>query len=217
MKVITIDGPAGVGKGTLARLLAAHYGWAYLDTGALYRATARRCLAEGVSPENAAGVAAALQPEDLTHPDLRQEAVGALASQVAAVPAVRQALFDYQRRFVMMPPGGVAGAVLDGRDTGTVICPEAPVKFFLTAAAEIRAERRLKELQERGDPAIYDTILREIQERDLRDQSRAVAPLVPAADAVILDTSRKTIQDVFDEAVRWINQRCSTTDFPAVH
>ena len=207
MSVITIDGPAGVGKGTLARNLASHYGFVYLDTGALYRATARCCLANGILPEAAAPVAASLTPGDLTHPDLRREVVGAMASRVAAIPDVRAALVEYQRRFAATPPNGAKGAVLDGRDTGTVICPEAPVKFFLTADPEIRAQRRLKELQERGEPAIYETILREIQERDVRDQTRAVAPLVPAADAVILDTSRKTIQDVFHEAALCINQR----------
>ena len=205
--VITIDGPAGVGKGTLARNLAAHYGFAYLDTGALYRATALRCLALAVPPEDAAACAATLTPEDLAHPDLRQEAVGAMASRVAAIPDVRAALVEYQRRFAAQPPNGAAGAVLDGRDTGTVICPDAPAKLFLTASAEIRAERRLKELQERGEAAIYDTILREIRERDARDQGRAIAPLVPAADAVIIDTSCKTIADVFDFAVRCIDQR----------
>lgn len=212
--VITIDGPAGVGKGTLARSLAAHCGWAYLDTGALYRATARRCLAAGIPPEDAAPLAASLTPEDLTHPDLRQEAVGAMASRVAAIPAVRQALLDYQRRFAATPPGGALGAILDGRDTGTVICPDAPLKFFLTARAEIRAARRLKELQERGEAAIYDTILREIRERDLRDQTRAVAPLVPAPDAIILETSDRTIAEVFDEATRWIARRFPATDSP---
>jgi CMP/dCMP kinase len=205
--VITIDGPAGVGKGTLTRMLAVPYGFAYLDTGLLYRLVAQRAIEKGVAPEDAAGLTDCIVPEDLRNPALRQESLGVMASRIAAVPAVRQALLDYQRGFAVRPPDGARGVILDGRDTGTVICPEAPAKLFLTASAEIRAERRLKELQERGDAAIYDTILKEIRERDARDQSRAVAPLVPAADAIVLDTSHKTVIEVFEEATGIVNKR----------
>jgi cytidylate kinase len=194
---ITIDGPAGAGKGTLAVRLAARLGFAHLDTGKLYRAVGLAVLHAGGDPADAAAAVAAARALDaaaiaagaLADPELAGDRAAAAASKVAAIPAVRQALLDFQRDFAAHPPGGAAGAVLDGRDTGTVVCPGAPAKFFVTASAEVRAERRHKELLARGEASIYARVLAEIRERDERDSSRAVAPLKPAADACLIDTS----------------------------
>lgn len=186
--VIAVDGPVAAGKGTLARRLAECLGLRHLDSGLLYRATAACLLSAGADPsheEAAAHTAAGLTEDDLRRPDLRGEAVGRAASVVAALPAVREAVLDYQRRFAARPPG----AVIDGRDIGTVVCPDAQVKIFVTASAAERARRRHSELVGRGEEVAYDTVLADLEERDRRDSTRAVAPLRPAGDAVILDTT----------------------------
>jgi len=190
--IIAIDGPAAAGKGTLALRLAAELGFAHLDTGRIYRAVAAKALAAGAEPEDAAAAVRAaetLGPEDLARGDLRREEVGRGASVVAAVPEVRAALLAFQRRFAENPPGGEAGAVLDGRDVGTVVCPGAEVKFYVTASPEVRAQRRHKELLERGERSIYARVLQEVRDRDARDSGREAAPLRPAEDAVVLDTT----------------------------
>lgn len=190
--VIAIDGPAAAGKGTLARRLADHLGYAYLDTGLLYRAVGMKVVRAGGDPadEGAATVAAAgLDANELMAADLRCDQAAMAASKAAAIAGVRAALLAFQRRFATHPPNGASGAVLDGRDIGTVVCPDAHVKLFITASIEVRAERRLKELRQRGLKAIHDAVLREMQERDERDSLRAVAPLEPAVDAVVIDTS----------------------------
>jgi cytidylate kinase len=209
---IAIDGPAAAGKGTLARRLAAEYNLAYLDSGSLYRGTALTLLREGLeAPAEAAAVAAAqkLKPELLTDPELRAEATGRLASQVAAIPAVRAALLDWQRDFAQRPPGGKPGAVLDGRDIGTVVLPDAMVKLFITASDEARALRRFKELQAKGETAIYARVLEDMRERDSRDTARSTAPMRPAEDALIIDTSALDADQVFRLAKDHIDQRLS--------
>jgi cytidylate kinase len=197
---IAIDGPAAAGKGTLARRLAAEYNLAYLDSGSLYRGTALTLLRDGLqSPAEAVAVAAArkLRPELLSDPELRAEATGRLASQVAAIPAVRAALLDWQRGFAQRPPGGKRGSVIDGRDIGTVVLPEAMVKLFITASDEARALRRFKELQAKGENAIYARVLEDMRERDARDTARSTAPMRPAEDALIIDTSALDADQVF--------------------
>jgi cytidylate kinase len=208
--VIAIDGPAAAGKGTLARRLADSYSLAFLDTGALYRGTALTLLRQGIdSPveSEASAAAKALKPELLTDPELRAEATGALASKVAAIPAVRAALLDWQRNFAARPPAGKSGAVLDGRDIGTVVLPDAKVKLFITASVEARAMRRLKELQARGEAAIYATVLEDMRERDARDTARSTAPMRPAEDAKIIDTSALDADEVFRQAQAYIATR----------
>lgn len=202
--VVAIDGPAAAGKGTLARRLAAHLGYAYLDTGLLYRAVGLKVLQADADPDNgaaAAAAAASLAATDLDDPALRGDAAADAASRVAAVPEVRGALLDFQRRFAQQPPHEAPGAVLDGRDIGTVVCPDADLKLFVTATLEVRAARRLKELQQRGLAAIDSRVLREMQERDARDSARAVAPLEPAADAAVIDTSELDPDAVFSAAL----------------
>ncbi len=202
--VVAIDGPAAAGKGTLARRLAAHLGFAYLDTGLLYRAVGLKVLQAGGDPDDAvaaAVTAASLEASDLEESALRGDAAAGAASRVAAIPEVRQALLDFQRQFARRPPQGAAGTVLDGRDIGTVVCPDADLKLFVTAALEVRAARRLKELRQRGLEAIDSRVLREMQERDARDSARAVAPLEPAADAVVIDTSVLDPDAVFSAAL----------------
>jgi cytidylate kinase len=209
--IIAIDGPAAAGKGTLARRLARHYGLAYLDTGSLYRAVALKVLEAGGDPgkeTQAAAAARAVGPADLDRPALREERVGAAASKVAVHPAVRQALLEFQRNFARKPPAGAKGAVLDGRDIGTVICPEPDViKFFVSASLETRALRRLKELQEKGDSPIYTAVLQDMKERDARDANRGLAALKKAPDAVDLDTSALDADQVFALALRFIGSR----------
>ena len=182
--IIAIDGPAASGKGTIARAIAAHFGFHHLDTGLLYRATG----AKGGDPVEAART---LTPEDLVRPDLRSDEAGQAASRVAAIPAVRAALVDYQRRFAAQEPG----AVLDGRDIGTVICPDAAVKLYVTASDRARAIRRAAELG-----ADADAVLEQLRERDRRDSERATAPLKPAPDAVLLDTTGLSIHEAVERA-----------------
>lgn len=190
---VAIDGPAAAGKGTLARALAEHFGFGYLDTGLLYRAVGAR-VADGQDP-----IAAAhdLSDADFVRDDLRSVEMGGWASQVAAIPEVRQALLTYQRDFAARPQG----AVLDGRDIGTVICPDADVKLYVTASAEVRAKRRWDEI-EQAMP--YEEVLAQVRERDARDMNRADAPLRPAADAKILDTSELSISDVLTQAINTV-------------
>jgi cytidylate kinase len=202
--IIAVDGPAAAGKGTLARRLALALNLAYLDTGALYRAVGLSVLRAGGDPaDEAAAVEAAenLDRSILDDPELRGDAAAGAASKVAAIPAVRQVLLAFQHDLAANPPAGKQGAILDGRDIGTVVCPEADVKIFVTASAEARAERRLKELQGRGIEAIYANVLQDMKERDARDQARAVAPLVPAEDAHILDTTDLDADEAFEQAL----------------
>lgn len=202
--VIAIDGPVAAGKGTLARRLAARYGYAYLDTGSLYRAVGSKVLRLGGDPADEAvaiNAAETLTEMDLAAPDLRSEPVGLAASKVASIPGVRAALLDYQRRYAAQPPGGKPGAVLDGRDIGTVVCPDAPVKLFVTASDEIRAQRRYKELLDRGENATFEQVLADLRRRDAQDQARAAAPLKPAEDAHLLDTSDLDIEAAVAAAV----------------
>jgi len=207
--IIAIDGPAAAGKGTLARRLADDLNLAYLDTGLLYRATGLGVLRAGGDPDDpvAAGEAArALSPDHLSDPELRADATAQAASRVAVVPAVRAALLDFQRGFAANPPKGRRGAVLDGRDIGTVVCPHADVKLFVVASVEARAERRLKELRERGLEAIETRVLQDMKERDARDSQRDVAPLAPADDALVLDTTELTPDAVFETALAYIEK-----------
>ncbi len=197
--MIAIDGPAASGKGTIARRLAAYFGLPHLDTGSLYRSVALRLLREGADlhdVEAAENAARSLTPGDLSDPRLREEKTGEAASIVSAMPGVRAALLDYQRTFALQP----GGAVLDGRDVGTVICPDADAKLFVTAAAAVRAKRRADELKARGEAADEGRILQDIEARDRRDAERAVAPLKPAADAHLLDTSNLSIEAAFEAA-----------------
>lgn len=196
---IAIDGPAAAGKGTVARQLAAHFGFAHLDTGLLYRATGRRTL-DGTDPVDAAR---ALTAADLQADNLRTPEVGQAASRVAAVPEVRQALIDFQRAFAMR----AGGAVLDGRDIGTVICPDAEVKLFVTASDDVRARRRHAELTGTGHDVTLDEVLADLRQRDARDCARAAAPLIPADDAVQLDTSLMSIEQAIKAALETVQKR----------
>ena len=208
--IVAIDGPSASGKGTLARRLAEALDFAYLDTGMLYRAVGAAVLAAGADPgEAAAAVEAArtLEISDLERPGLRGEAVGQAASIVAVMPGVRGALLGLQRRFAVAPPGGQAGAVLDGRDIGTVVCPEAEVKIFVTASLEGRARRRHKQLLERGEASIYARVVQEMRARDRRDSERAAAPLRPAPDAVVLDTNELDAGAAFRAALEIVDSR----------
>lgn len=192
---VAIDGPAAAGKGTISRAVAARFGFAHLDTGALYRAV-------GVKGGDPVAAARGLVPEDLARDDLRTLEAGQAASRVAVIPEVRQALLEFQRSFARR----AGGAVLDGRDIGTVICPEAEVKLFVTASAEVRAHRRWLEVG--GDQA---RVLAEVRERDARDMGRADAPLRPAEDAVVLDTSDMSVDEAVAKAVAVIAQKMRET------
>jgi cytidylate kinase len=207
--IIAIDGPAAAGKGTLAKRLAEHFDLAYLDTGLIYRAVAAKVLAAGGPVDEAAVLDAAesLRITDLETPGLRGEAVSERASQVAAMPTLRDAVLGIQRRFAHSPPIGRRGAVLDGRDIGTVVCPEADVKLFVTASIEERTARRHKELLARGEASIYAQILQDMEKRDARDSGRATAPLKPAQDALVLDTTNLDPDAVFKAALILISKQ----------
>jgi cytidylate kinase len=206
-RVVAVDGPAAAGKGTLARRLAAELGLPYLDTGLLYRAVGRRVLDAGADPRDAAaaeGAARALTPADLDRPDLRGPEADMAASAVAVIPAVRAALLDWQRDF-----GRRHGAVMDGRDIGTVIFPDAPAKLFVTASPEARARRRHAELAARGVDRPLAEVEAEMRARDAQDAARATAPMQPADDAVLLDTTALGIEDAFATALAIVRARLS--------
>jgi len=209
--IIAIDGPAASGKGTLARKLAGHLNFAYLDTGALYRAVALQVVQAGGNVENQQDVlkaASKLHEIDLGNPALRSESTGALASKVAAIPALRAELLDFQRAFAKAPPDGKAGAILDGRDIGTVVCPDADIKLFIMADVETRTKRRL--LEQFGPKASdkdFQTILDDLIQRDARDTNRASSPLKPAENAHLLDTTNSDIEAVFEQALKLITNR----------
>lgn len=197
---VAIDGPAAAGKGTISKAVARTFAFAHLDTGLLYRATGRKLLETGLSPEEAAY---AITSDDLNRDGLRTQAVAELASQVAAMPEVRAALVTFQREFARRD----GGAVLDGRDIGTVICPKADVKLFVTASAECRAERRWRELTGSGQSATYASVLAEVRKRDARDSGRADAPLRPAADAILIDTTDMSIDDAVQAAETVVREK----------
>lgn len=202
--IIAIDGPAAAGKGTLARQIADHFGYAYLDTGSLYRAVAHAVVRAGKAPSDAAAALAAaeqLDPGAIDQKAIRTAEIGQAASIVAAMQPVRDAILAFQRNFAENPPGGAPGAVLDGRDIGTVVCPDADVKLFVTASPEVRAHRRWLELKGSGSSVPEAQILDEVRERDKRDQERATSPLIPAADAHLLDTSDLSIEASFEAAL----------------
>ena len=205
MAVIAVDGPAASGKGTIARALAEHFGLPFMDTGLLYRAVALNLWRWGGDPGSEFDALRACDELNLDEgdPELRSEPVSKIASRISAYPEVRAALLDRQQSFA----GQVSGGVLDGRDIGTVIAPHADVKLFVTATAEVRAERRKRELESRGMHATYDDVLADIRARDERDSHREVAPLVPAKEAILLDTSNLTIEQAISEAVRVTEQR----------
>ena len=203
--IIAIDGPAASGKGTLGKKLAVHYGFRHLDTGLLYRAVAKALIDAGQSPSNrarAVAAAEALDPTGFDEAALKSQEVGEAASLVSALPEVRAALLDFQRNFGRTPPG----AVLDGRDIGTVICPNAEVKIFVTASPEVRAGRRANELRGRGEKVDERAILSDIIARDERDRSRATAPLMQAPDAHLLDTSALDIDGAFRAALALVER-----------
>ena len=209
--IVAIDGPTASGKGTLARRLAAALGFAHLDSGLLYRAVGAAVLAADGDPAEPAVAVAAARDLDLQALDpapLRREVVGQAASIVAAIPEVRAALLDHQRRFAEAPPGAKAGVVLDGRDIGTVVCRQAEVKIFVTASAGERAKRRHKELLERGEASIYARVVADLRERDRRDSERAASPLRPAADAEILDTDALGADEAFQAALEIVEAKC---------
>jgi CMP/dCMP kinase len=198
--IIAIDGPAASGKGTLGKRLASHFGLSHLDTGLIYRAVAKALLDNGRSPDDRAhalAAANALDPAKFDEKSLKRHAIGESASIVSAIPEVRAALVAFQREFAARPPG----AVLDGRDIGTVICPDADVKIYVTALPEVRASRRAAELRAEGQDVDEAAILADIRRRDERDTHRAIAPLKPAPDAHLLDTTHLDIDAAFRAAV----------------
>jgi 3-phosphoshikimate 1-carboxyvinyltransferase len=203
--VVAIDGPAASGKGTLARRLADHFNVPHLDTGSLYRAVALRLLAHQGDPNveaDAVEAATSITLHDLSNPRLRDEQVGNIASIVSAMPKVRQALLEFQRDFAAED----GGAILDGRDIGTVVSPDALVKIFITASIEARAERRHKELQNQGIEVVYESVLRDLMARDKRDSERQAAPLVPAPDAILIDSTGMSVEEVFGTVVLTIQR-----------
>ena len=202
--IIAVDGPTASGKGTIAKALAAHFGLAHLDTGLLYRAVGYQVQKDGGNPDDAGDAQAAANfPGDLLgNPELRSETTGGLASRVSVHPSVRQALYERQRAFATQD----GGAVLDGRDIGTVIAPEAGVKLFVTASVEARAQRRFLEMQERGEDVSLAAIVEDLRRRDERDRSRTEAPLIPAEDAYILDTSALDRDEAITAAIDIVNQ-----------
>ena len=199
--IVAIDGPAASGKGTIARRLAAHFGLPHLDTGMIYRATAAAVLAAGARPDDVEAATQAARGLDLakySDEHLRSARMGEAASIVAAIPEVRAALLDFQRAFAHRD----GGAVLDGRDVGTVVCPAADVKIFVTAASETRAHRRTLELQGRGETVLNETVLADIRRRDERDSARSTAPLKMAEDAALLDTTGLAVEAALAAALR---------------
>ncbi|MDD3371488.1 MAG: (d)CMP kinase [Alphaproteobacteria bacterium] len=217
--IIAIDGPSASGKGTIAKKLAAHFDYAHLDTGLLYRAVGMAVIRAGQDPSDAeaaereakaldAAKALTLSEESA----LRTDQASVAASKVAVIPGVRAALLKFQKDFCQTPPNGKAGAVLDGRDIGTVIAPDAKVKIFVTASAEARAERRFKELQERGENVTYAAVLADMKERDARDAKRTIAPTKPAPDAVILDTTTIDAEQSFEAAAEIAGKKLATDE-----
>lgn len=207
--VIAIDGPSASGKGTVARKLAEHFDFAYLDTGLLYRAVGVLALENRVNIDTPAEIAAFINSvplekiaAKLSDPSLRGDTAAQVSSKCAAVAEVRAKLLLLQQTFAKSPPDGKKGAALDGRDIGTVIAPYAPVKIYVTASSEARAQRRWKELQARGETATYADVLADLQARDERDTKRAVVPALPASDAIVLDTTNMTADEVFAEALK---------------
>jgi cytidylate kinase len=210
--VIAVDGPAASGKGTIARALAKHFGLPHMDTGLLYRAVALNLWRWGGDPGNEFEALRACDQLgfDPGDPELRSEPVSKIASRISAYPSVRSALLERQQDFAAQP----GGAVLDGRDIGTVIAPDADVKLFVTASAEVRAQRRMRELMARGMPTHYEDVLVDIRARDERDSHRAVAPLKQAEDAILLDTSDLNIDQAIAEAIRLVSERLGAAGTP---
>lgn len=214
--IITVDGPSGVGKGTLCARLSAHFGYHFLDSGALYRVLGLACHQGRIAFNSSQAIQLArhlpvsfhdgkvwLEAQDVSL-DIRNETTASYASQVAVVPDIRAALLDFQREYAKAP-----GLVADGRDMGTVVFPQASAKLFLEASAEVRAIRRAKQLKIQGLDVNMDNLIQEIKERDDRDRNRTVAPMLPADDALILDTSNLSPDTVFEQALAWINPRLS--------
>lgn len=207
--IIAIDGPAAAGKGTLAKRLAEYFELAYLDTGILYRAVALVMLKHGIDPHDegaAARTSSDLNLGDFSDPDLRTEATGNAASIIAAMPQVRSNLLLFQRKFATNIPADKDGVILDGRDIGTVVCPDADIKLYITASPEVRAERRLAETENQLLAHSRASVIAEIKERDERDMNRKDAPLRPAENALLLDTSKLDIDAVFLRAVELVRQ-----------
>ena len=208
--IVAIDGPAASGKGTIAKKLAEYFNLSYLDTGILYRAVALQMLTEGINEKDCRSAKKAARQVSITsidHSGIRTRAVSDLASKIATISGVRQELLTRQRRFAQNPDPGKDGAILDGRDIGTVVCPHADFKIFIMADLEIRAKRRWKELLQSDPTVIYCEVLEEMRSRDERDTNRKDAPLMATSDAVVIDTSNKSIDVSFNEAKNWILSR----------
>lgn len=208
--IVAIDGSAASGKGTLAKRLAKHFDFAYLDSGSLYRAIGVAVLRKGGDPTEEAQAVQAAKTLDIVSfkpEDLRTEAAGVAASQVAAIPAVRAAILQFQRDFAHAPPQGKKGCVIDGRDIGTVVCPDAPAKIFVSASLAVRVERRIKELRGKGESVIEARVRADLEARDARDSGRSVAPMKPAEDAWQLDTSALNADEVFDLAKKFVENK----------
>lgn len=213
-KVITIDGPSASGKGTLARNLAERLNFFYLDTGAIYRLLGLHLLNTGIDPDNAkltaveaSKFAASFNPGMIDNPAIRNDFVADATSRSSKHPGVRMALLDIQRNLAKNPPGTFRGTVLDGRDTGTVVCPDAPLKLFLTANPQIRAQRRTKELQSKGLDVTYEAVLQDLEARDTRDANREVAPLRPAQDAATVDTTNLDADAALEQVLEIVRDR----------
>jgi len=205
--IVAIDGPAASGKGTLVANLSEYYNLEALDTGSLYRAVALSMIRSGDElQDNYKALQHSLNFDfRLTQsPDLRTAKIGVAASKIALFPDVRAALFNFQRKFATNPPAGKSGTILDGRDIATIVCPEADYKFFVTAQIEVRAKRRLKELLERNEPAIYASLLEELHARDVRDSTRESAPLEQSKDAFTIDTTHLTAEQAFEKAQNYM-------------